>query len=501
MSLASRSATAVKWAALANLIAIVVLVVRSILLARWLAVDTFGVYAGAQALVSVTVVAAAFGMGGAFVYHTAETADEDAAAAVHFTLKLLFTLIWIGLMLAGAFLWADGPYRTALVVLTLANGVRQLAQTPRLIYQRRVDQRRTAVIDSTSMVVGSLLALGLAWRGAELGALLAVDVAAAVVTILLFYCFRPVWVPRLSWQPDRVRYFLRFGRQHLSAVALWQALDRIDDLWTQFFLGPTALGYYSRAYHFATYPRLLLAQPVNSVTLGTYAALDAHRDRLGRAFEQTNGLLIRAGFFIAGMMALAAPEFIRLFLGEKWLPMLDAFRLMLVFTMLDPIKLTVANLFVAVGEPNKVTRARLLQLAVLLVGLFALGLPFGITGVALAVDIMLVVGIVVLFWLARPFVPFSLRAIFAVPTLALAAGLLLAIGVLAVWGDAVSGDWLTGGLKLFAFGVPYTAVLFLFERRQTLALLKRGSRGLGKRKRNAENAEEAQRAAEDGDGG
>lgn len=478
MSLANRSVTAVKWAALANLVAMIVLVVRSVLLARWLPVDVFGVYAGAQAIVGITIVAAAFGMGGAFLYRTAETDDESAAAAVHFTLKLLFTLAWMALMLLAAWLWTDGPMRLALVVLTLAGGLEQLAQTPRLIYQRRVDGRRTAVVDSVSVLLGSTLALALAWRGAQLGALLMTDVVTAVVNIVLFYLVTPVWIPRLSWQADRVRYFLRFGRQQFAAVMLWQALDRIDDLWTQVFLGPTALGYYSRAYRFATYPRLLVAQPVNAVSTGTYAALETDRERLGRAFERTNGFLVRVGFLVAGGMALAAPELITLFLGAKWLPMLAAFRLMLIFTMLDPIKLTVANLFVAVGKPAQVTQTRLVQLVVLVAGLFALGTPLGITGVALAVDIMLLVGMVLLFWLARPLIPFSLRRLFAVPTGALLVALLLGGAMAALPAVTATPDWATAVLKLLLFGLAYTAVLLLFERQTTLALLRDGRRAL-----------------------
>ena len=53
-----------------------------------------------------------------------------------------------------------------------------------------------------------------------------------------------------------------------------------------------------------------------------------------------------------------------LLLGEKWLPMLDTFRLMLVFSMLDPIKITVASVLVAVGKPNLVGQARAIQLVV-----------------------------------------------------------------------------------------------------------------------------------------
>jgi O-antigen/teichoic acid export membrane protein len=472
MTLARRTVRSVGWNAAANAVKTLILLARSILLARWLPVAVFGVYGGADALVSLTVTAAAFGMGGAFLHRNPHTADERQAAAVHFTLKLGFTAVWALLMLGGAWRFTGGADRLALSVLVLANAGLQLAQTPQLIYQRRVEHRRLALTDLAGVLLGTLAALALAWRGHALWALLAVDLAMMAAALVGLYLWRPVWRPRLVWAPQAMRYFLRFGRRNFTAVALWQALDRVDDLWTRLFLGEVALGYYSRAYRFAIYPRLLFANPLNAVATGLYAALHADRPRLSRAFMQTNGLLVRLGFWAAGGLALVAPEFISLVLGEKWLPMLDAFRLMLLFTLLDPLKLTIANLFVAVGRPEQAARVRAVQLAALLLGLFTLGSRWGITGVALAVNLMLLLGIGLLLWLARAHVDFSLTRLFAAPLAALALGAGLAWAGLAAFGGEGLGLALTAVFKLLFFSLGYLLLIFLLERRQTLELLR-----------------------------
>jgi O-antigen/teichoic acid export membrane protein len=169
-------------------------------------------------------------------------------------------------------------------------------------------------------------------------------------------------------------------------------------------------------------------------------------------------------------MALVAPEFIRLVLGVKWLPMLSPFRLMLVYTLLDPIKMTVANLFTAVGQPERVVTARSVQLTVLAGGLFILGPPFGITGVALAVDIMLGAGIGLLLWFSRIHVDFSLKRLFSAPALALLLAILLAAGI-----DALpvigASPWLTGSVKAIVFSVVYGVMLMAFEFRETVRMV------------------------------
>ena len=479
--LARRSTVAVAWNMASGMSGLVVLFARSIILARLLPVETFGVYAGASALVVLTSVFATFGMGGAFLHRAAETEDENRAASIHFTLKLMFTAAWAVVLIAFALLRTTGDQQTALIVITLATAGLEITQTPRLILVRRVVHRRLALLQFADALLSTALAVGLALMGVTLWALLATDLSLMFVSIVGLFIWRPVWRPWFSWNREVVRYYLSFGSRNFGAGALLLALDRVDDLWTLRYLGDTALGYYSRAYTFATYPRRILAGPVNQVAGGTYAELKGERERLSKAFFRTNALLVRSGFFLAGLLALIAPELIAILLGDKWLPMLQAFRLMLVYTLLDPIKMTVADLFVAVGRPELVFRVRLLQLGVMVVGLFALGTRFNIAGVALAVDTMVVVGITVLLWQARQYVDFSARRLFAVPMLALVLGLAAGAGVVALL--TTPAPWLSATLKTVLFVLAYGGVLALLERQTLTAMVLPAVRQLLRRRR------------------
>jgi O-antigen/teichoic acid export membrane protein len=261
----------------------------------------------------------------------------------------------------------------------------------------------------------------------------------------------------------------------MTESALSEALDNLDDIWTGAYLGNNALGYYSRAYAFATYPRRLLAMPVNMVAGGAYAELKADRPRLSRAFFQTNSLLVRLGFLMGGLLALIAPEFVRLALGDKWLPMVPAFRLMLIFTLLDPLRTTIGSLYVAVGRPEQLVRVRLVQLAALIAGLFLLGRVWGITGVAIVVDGVLILGLAPLLYRARAYVDFSPRRLFVAPAVALVAGaaaaLLASVGLCRV--ALCPNDWLTGMVKVVSFTAVFSAILFAWERQEMMALLAR----------------------------
>jgi O-antigen/teichoic acid export membrane protein len=469
-TLSQRSIDSVKWNSISRILTAFFKLLEAMILAHLLPVEVFGIYAGAVSTITLTGMFANFGMGGAMIHRASETEDLEQAAATHFVLKTAFTIVWVLLMLLGTWLFIgedQSELRLAFVVVTLTAGIVHLAQTPHTMLVRLVHHQRLAILQMSEAGLSFVIAIGIALGGATLWALLISNVVSACLQILLLYVWRPVWRPQLLWDIDKIRYFLRFGLRNFIAGWLLMALDQIDDIWTGVFLGKQPLGFYSRAYSFARYPSYLLATPLHLVVAGSYAELKNERERLSKAFVQVNALMIRSAFLLGGILALVAPEFIRIVLGAKWLPMLDAFRFMLVFTLLDPMKQTIASVYIALGMPEMLGRFRFIQFIVMMIGLFILGLPFGITGVAVAVDVMLVAGIGMMLWHIRTWIDFSYTDLFLVPTIALVVALAVVWLVEALSGG-MGSDWASGAAKSLSFTLIYGIILVLFERQRVV---------------------------------
>jgi PST family polysaccharide transporter len=475
--------TAATWKINAKVIRTGVIFLRAVILARLLPVEVFGVYAAATAIVALTAPFAQFGMGAAFLHRCKESRDELEAASAHFTLKAIFTAFWMLVMIASASFFSTGRMLTALLLLIGATAVTGLTNTPKLILVRRVVHQRLASIEVIRSIVTTITAVALAYQGATLWALLSMDAVAAMVSVVALYLWRPVWRPVFSWNAPVLRYFLKFGSRNFLAGLLSQALRRADILWTQFYLGSTVLGFYSRSITFARYPNQIVAQPIQSIVGGAYAELKGNRKVLSQAFYRTNALLVRAGFLLGGVLILVAPEFIRIVLGVKWMPMLDTFRLMLVFILLEPIRGTVQNLFIAVGAPEKLIMARLIQFGFLICGLYVLGTQFGIVGVAVTVNATLFLGLAILFTASRRFVDCSVGRIFLTPILALVFGIAGARVAITLPG-ILGSDWRTGGCKIIVFVLIYGGLMLLLESREVAKLIAfvRESRSLESRR-------------------
>ena len=426
-------------------------------MARLLAPEEFGVYVFALSIVTIILLIPNSWLSGPFL-HRSEHSEGENGASTHFTLNLSINFVWVVLVLIVSSIVLTSDQWPIFAVLLISGFVNELTNTHHLMLVKRVLFKRIALTELVITISAAICAIALAYLGFGIWSLVSINVITAIISLIAYIFIKPVWRGRFSWQADSIRYFYHFGKKTFVAGMLRVLLDRIDDLWAGYFLGPAALGYYSRAYQFATYPRKILAQPLNEVAAGTYAELKGDRQSLSTAFQQFNTVIVRLGFAVSGLLVTIAPEFILLLLGEKWMPMLETFRLMLIFSMFDPMMITVASVLVAVGEPKKVGQARFIQLVVLIIGLITLTPRMDIIGVALAVDIMLFVGIIVLFHFVSRYVDFSLRNLFLVPLIGL-----LTAGGLAIWIPASDNLYLSLISKTVLFSLVYFAIIVMFE--------------------------------------
>lgn len=131
MSLAKRTVKAISGNVVAMAITSVVLFGRSVVLARLLPVEVFGVYAGAMAAIGMTFALANFGTSEAFLHRSEFSQDEEQYARQHFSLKLILTSLWAGGLLTFAYFFLDGADRLALSVMTIAAALTQTTDTDR----------------------------------------------------------------------------------------------------------------------------------------------------------------------------------------------------------------------------------------------------------------------------------------------------------------------------------------------------------------------------------
>lgn len=447
----------------ASLVTLTLGFLRSVLLARLLLPEHFGVVA--LALFYIGLAAQLRGLGlDMGVIHRQET--DEFFLSTYFSLRLALDVLAFGLVLILTPLLQRAYPRmpglgAILAVLVLVYFLSNLSQVQETLMRKNLAFHQLAATDVVASITMTIVAPLVAWMGWGVWALVAEQLSGIGVRFILTWGPFRQWKPRLGWKRQAIRWLWEYGKPTWVASNLSYLLDRFDDFWIGTALGKVPLGLYSRAYEFAHYPRRVLANPLVTVFTPIFARLQNDRLQLSQAFFRSAYVILRSGFLVAGAFGLVMPEFIHYVIGDKWLPMLGTFRLMLIYTALDPVLLLVSGILLAVGRPGELRQSAVVQTLFFVPAVILGARLWGINGVALAADGMLLIGALWLYCPLRQVVDFHFTRLVVWPTVAL---------VLA-WGSGFLLETLAGQmllealvLKLGGFFLLFGALLLVLER-------------------------------------
>lgn len=438
--------------------------VRSVLLMRLLGPEEFGIISLALFFATFITPLLSIGIDSALIQE--KTPSEDAFST-HFTLRLLLWCFIFLICLAVSPVLANA-YGTAVVLAFIALvGVHLFEATyatQNVILRREMRFGSLAVLNLLSSLAMTIIAPLSAYLGAGFWSLV---IEQAVGPIVRWGCIHLIirpWKLSVKLVKPEAKKQLRFGSHVMATHFLGIILDRFDDFWLGTVMGKSVLGFYSRAYEIAQYPERILATPVTNVFLSTYAALQDRPIDRTKAFFRSSSFLIRAGFLMTVCLLAVTNEFTIIFFTESWLPIVPVFRLMLVYILLDPLYTNLSYLITGMGRPDLLLKTRLWQTGIFAVTVPLLGNLWQANGVALAADLMMLTGVVLLLRQSRYFVQFSMRRLAGWPTLALV--LSVATGILPEWSVWFVTPWSSLVVKCLACGTVYLGTLYLFERQE-----------------------------------
>lgn len=442
---------------------------RSVLMARLLAPEDFGVVAFALTFLNFTTPLRDFGLDQALIhYKLDEDASLDDVLAVHFSLRSVLIGLFVLLLLAAIpILRYAYPQKTMLIPvllgLTVGEIARGLGATPTAYLQKEMHFKALIVLQVLTSLSMTIVGPLMAWYGWGVWAIVGERISGVIVATLFVWAFIRPWRLRLKFDVEKIKWYLTYGKFIFVTHGLERALEEFDDFWIGTSLGNLALGYYSKSYEFALYPRRIISDPLTKVVFPLFAKLQDNRLQLSKAYFRFSSLVTRVGFLLGGVLILGAPDFVYLVLGEKWMPMVTTFQLMILYVLLDPLAMIGASLVQAVGHPDFWTRVRVVQVVLFVPAVILGSRLWQINGVALATDLALLVGLVLLFFQNRRLVDVSLRRLFGFPTLALLVGAGISWQLSA--NLVVESHLINGILTVLAFVSIYSMILLLTESR------------------------------------
>jgi PST family polysaccharide transporter len=375
-------AQGVAWTAGLRWAAQIVSWASTLIVARLLSPSDYGLVAMATVVLGFITLLNEFGLGSAVIKHRELT--EHQVAQVH-GLCIAVGFVGMAVGLASAYPLArfyERPELVAVVAVLSSNFVITAFRTiPLALLQRDLQFRTVAINDGVQTVVLSIAMVVFAALGFRYWTLVIGGILAGLISTGLAYYYRPqrpAW-PRLS----EIREPVRLGAHVVGARVGWYVYQNADFLIAGKVLGAAALGAYSIAWTIASIPVEKVSAMVGRVTPGFFSAVQDDLPTLRRYFLQLTAMLGLITIPAAVGMALVAPEFVELFLGEKWRNAVAPLQLLAIYASLRSIVTLFPSVAVITGLSGFGMRNALLG-AVVMPAAFLVGSRWGATGIAAA---------------------------------------------------------------------------------------------------------------------
>jgi len=210
--------------------------------------------------------------------------------------------------------------------------------------------------------------------------------AGNIARFIASYLIHP-YRPRLSKNLGKAKELFGFGKWILSSSILIFLLHQGDDIFVGKLLGATMLGFYQMAYRISNTPATEITHVISQVTFPAYSKLQDNLPKLREAYLKVLQFTAFLSFPVAGLIFVLAPDFTKIFLGEKWIPMVPAMQVLCIFGITRAMNATIGSIFQGIGKPNIITFGAGFQLMVLAAIIYPLTSKWGIFGTSLAVVI------------------------------------------------------------------------------------------------------------------
>ncbi len=208
--------------------------------------------------------------------------------------------------------------------------------------------------------------------------------AGNAVRCFVSYLIHP-YRPHLSSDLGKTKELFGFGKWILGSSILIFLLTQGDDIFVGKLLGATALGFYQLAYRISNMPAIEYSHLIARVTFPAYSKMQDNVIKLKEAYLKVLKLTAFLSVPIAGMIFILAPEFTKIFLTEKWMPMVPAMQVLALYGMLRAIGATTGVVFMAVGRPEIRTKIQTAQLVLLAILIYPFTTRWGMLGASIAV--------------------------------------------------------------------------------------------------------------------
>jgi O-antigen/teichoic acid export membrane protein len=395
------------WLSASRAIVNALSLLSTILLARLLVPDDFGVVSLATTMLMIVQSVTELSLNMALVRHEApQRSHFDAAWTLNALRGLLLGALFAAASVPVAALYQDDRLVEVMIILGVSVFFSGLTNPRSIMLQRDLIFWQEFVLGVAQKLAGFVVSIAIAYFYRTYWALVFGILAMQVTNVLVSYTIMP-YRPRISFA--HVKELMSFSIW-LTGGQIVNTLNwRFDYLLIGRALGMGALGHYTVGSTLAQIPTRETTSPLTRVIFPGFSNIRENATRLASAYQRAQSLVTAIALPAGFGAALIADPLIRLAMGDKWEPVIFIVQVLAAVFALQTLGSLSEPLGMAQGHTRLLFIRNLqmlfIRIPIIVVGMWAAGLK----GIVLARVVSGVISIVLAMRLVRRFTGLGLR--------------------------------------------------------------------------------------------
>lgn len=381
-----------KWQLLQRLTLQPIQLLFSMILARLITPEEFGILGLTSVFFAVAATLASGGLGSALIREIHRT-DTDINTV--FWTNIVFSAIVSGLLALCAPLFVDFFHQPALLLLTYAGAGIMFLNSINSIHQTLFVCERNFKTPAMILVIVCVLTIPptvyVAYLGWSYWSIMFQSALGALISTVLLWV-KSSWKPRLVWSSESFRRLFGYGCKLVVTGVIDSAFANLKSVLIGRVYQPAQLGLFDRAWKLANLPSHTINGMLQTVTFPILATIQEDENKLLNVYSMYVRITSLGIFFGSCLLIALAEPIVYLMYGEQWLSSVYYLQIVTWGVMCYHFGIINVNLLLVKGRADIVLRISIIK---------------KIISVALVVPAVYI-SMTAVCWAAVLFIPFSL---------------------------------------------------------------------------------------------
>jgi len=357
--------------------------ISTLILARLLVPDDFGLIAIAMIFFAILEVLTSFSFDLALIQNQeAERRHYDTAWTLTIIQGAITALALYLLASPVAVFFNDPRLVSVIYVLAFIAFVQSFENIGIVAFRKQLEMHKEFTFLVTKKLVAFVATIGLAIILNNYWALVLGTLASRIAGLILSYWMHP-YRPRLSL--EAARELITYTKWLLFNNVLLVLIKNIDDAIVGKVVGSTGLGFYTIAYQISNLPTTELVYPITRAVFPGYAKISSDTATLRKGFLDVTSLVLLLTIPIATGIAATADLLIPILLGQKWQQAAELTQILALFGITRVMGAGTGAVYLAIGKPKIIAYLACFRLVVGIPLIYYAAISAGAVGVAWAV--------------------------------------------------------------------------------------------------------------------